>query len=71
MFTYESNQLAHLVDGLRGPCRDAETCVFRKPRDVRFGQHGIKSIQVARQAANFRLLAVADDDWMEALLRQL
>jgi hypothetical protein len=70
-FTYESDQLAHLFDGLRGLCRDAEACVFRKPRDVHFGQYDIKSVQIARQAVYFHMLAVADDDWMEALLRQL
>src|ERR1035437_2248155 len=70
-FAHESDQLAHLVDGLRGLCRDAEACVFRKRRDVLFGQHDIKSVQVAGQAAYFHMLTVADDDWMEAFLRQL
>ena len=47
------------------------SAVFSKPLDVRRGQHDIKSVQVARQAAYFHMLAVADDDWMEAFLRQL
>jgi hypothetical protein len=70
-FAYESDKLAHLVDGLRGLCRDAEACVFRKPRDVLFGQHDIKSVELARQAAHLHMLVIADDDWMEAFLRQL
>ena len=68
--TDEGNELTNAGDGLRGLRGDAEARALAQRSHVRLGEHDVALGEVFGEAANFHVVAHADDDGVPAVARE-
>jgi len=66
----EPDELTHFVDGLRGLGDDAEAGAFGERMNILLAQDDIELREIFRHAADFHVVALADDDGVKTFTHQ-